>query len=40
MESDIRKYNVDQTGAKIQLGGLKLGKIISEYQGSLKFDVA
>ena len=25
-----------QTGANTQLGGLKLGKIISEYQGSLK----
>jgi hypothetical protein len=24
------------TGANIQLGGLKLGNIISEYQGSLK----
>ena len=33
---DIIKYNVDQTGANTQLGGLKLGKIISEYQGSLK----
>jgi hypothetical protein len=28
-------YNVVQTGAKTQLGGLKLGKIISEYHGSL-----
>ena len=28
-------YNVVQTGANTQLGGLKLGKIISEYQGSL-----
>tara|TARA_X000001036_G_C20374630_1_gene682024 strand:- start:237 stop:410 length:174 start_codon:yes stop_codon:yes gene_type:complete len=27
---------VDQTGANTQLGGLKLGRIISEYQGSLK----
>jgi len=26
---------VVQTGANTQLGGLKLGKIISEYQGSL-----
>ncbi len=33
-------YNVDQTGPKIQLGGLKLGRIISEYQGSLKEEVA
>tara|TARA_B110000259_G_C13877755_1_gene347522 strand:+ start:265 stop:480 length:216 start_codon:yes stop_codon:yes gene_type:complete len=31
----IIKYNVVQTGANTQLGGLKLGKIISEYQGSL-----
>jgi len=30
------KYNVVQTGANTQLGGLKLGKIISEYHGSLK----
>ena len=29
-------YKVVQTGANTQLGGLKLGKIISEYQGSLK----
>ncbi len=29
-------YSVVQTGAKTQLGGLKLGRIISEYQGSLK----
>ena len=36
----IKKYNVDQTGANTQLGGLKLGKIICEYQGSLKVDVA
>jgi hypothetical protein len=28
-------YNVVQTGANTQLGGLKLGKMISEYQGSL-----
>ena len=28
-------YNNVQTGANTQLGGLKLGKIISEYQGSL-----
>ena len=25
-----------QTGANTQLGGLKLGKVISEYHGSLK----
>jgi hypothetical protein len=37
--SDIKKYNVDHTGAKIQLGGLKLGKMICEYQGSLKVVV-
>tara|TARA_B110000967_G_C18752126_1_gene493372 strand:- start:253 stop:435 length:183 start_codon:yes stop_codon:yes gene_type:complete len=29
-------YNVVHTGAKTQLGGLKLGKTICEYQGSLK----
>ena len=34
------KYRVDQTGANTQLGGLKLGNIISEYQGSLYADVA
>jgi len=28
-------YNNVQTGANTQLGGLKLGKIISEYHGSL-----
>ena len=28
-------YNIVQTGANTQLGGLKLGKIISEYHGSL-----
>jgi hypothetical protein len=28
-------YSVVQTGANTQLGGLKLGRIISEYQGSL-----
>jgi hypothetical protein len=28
-------YNTVQTGANTQLGGLKLGKIISEYHGSL-----
>ena len=28
-----------QTGAKTQLGGLKLGKIICEYHGSLKDEV-
>jgi hypothetical protein len=38
--SDIKRYNVDHTGANTQLGGLKLGKIICEYQGSLKTDVA
>jgi hypothetical protein len=32
----INKYSVVQTGANTQLGGLKLGRIISEYQGSLK----
>ena len=36
---DIIKYSVVQTGANTQLGGLKLGKIICEYQGSLKEEV-
>tara|TARA_B100000676_G_scaffold279739_1_gene303317 strand:+ start:63 stop:215 length:153 start_codon:yes stop_codon:yes gene_type:complete len=38
--SDIIKYKLDHTGANTQLGGLKLGNIISEYQGSLNVDVA
>jgi hypothetical protein len=33
---DIKIYNIVQTGAKTQLGGLKIGNTISEYQGSLK----
>ena len=33
--TDIIIYNVVHTGANTQLGGLKLGKIISEYHGSL-----
>ncbi len=33
---DIKIYKVVQTGANTQLGGLKLGSTISEYQGSLK----
>ena len=36
---DINIYKVVQTGPKTQLGGLKLGKRISEYQGSLKEEV-
>ena len=36
---DIRIYKDVQTGANTQLGGLKLGSIISEYQGSLKAAV-
>ena len=32
----MKIYNIVHTGAKTQLGGLKLGNIISEYQGSLK----
>jgi len=32
---DIKTYKIVQTGAKTQLGGLKLGSTISEYQGSL-----
>tara|TARA_A100001011_G_C13908957_1_gene674240 strand:- start:335 stop:571 length:237 start_codon:yes stop_codon:yes gene_type:complete len=37
--TDINIYKIVQTGPKTQLGGLKLGKIISEYQGSLKEEV-
>ncbi len=36
---DINIYKVVQTGPKTQLGGLKLGKRISEYHGSLKEEV-
>jgi len=36
---DISIYKVVQTGLKTQLGGLKLGKRISEYQGSLYEEV-
>jgi len=36
MAIDIIIYKIVHTGANIQLGGLKLGNIISEYQGSLK----
>ena len=36
---DIKIYSVVHTGANTQLGGLKLGSIISEYQGSLKAAV-
>jgi len=32
----MKIYNIVHTGAKTQLGGLKLGNSISEYQGSLK----
>ena len=35
----IIKYNVVQTGANIQSGGLKFGLFNNEYQGSLKFIV-
>ena len=34
--TDIKIYKIVHTGPKTQLGGLKLGKRISEYQGSLK----
>ena len=37
---DIMMYSVVHTGANTQLGGLKLAKIISEYQGSLNSIVA
>ena len=33
----IIKYRVVQTGANIQSGGLKVGLLNNEYQGSLKF---
>ena len=36
----IIKYNVVQTGANIQSGGLKVGLLNNEYQGSLKLMVA
>ena len=36
---DISIYSIVQTGPKTQLGGLKFGRIISEYQGSLYIDV-
>ena len=39
MAIDIKIYNVVQTGANTQLGGLKLGSSMSEYQGSLKLAV-
>jgi len=32
-------YRAVQTGANTQLGGLKLAKIIPEYQGSLNEEV-
>ena len=35
MATDIAKYKVIQTGAKIQSGGLNEGLTIEEYQGSL-----
>ena len=37
--TDINIYKIVHTGPKTQLGGLKLGKRISEYQGSLKEEV-
>ena len=37
--TDIKTYKVVHTGPKTQLGGLKLGNRISEYQGSLKDEV-
>jgi len=36
MAKAIRIYNAVHTGANTQLGGLKIGSIISEYHGSLK----
>jgi len=36
----IIRYKVVQTGAKIQSGGLNVGLINNEYQGSLKLIVA
>ena len=37
--TDINIYRRVQTGPNTQLGGLKVGKIICEYQGSLKEEV-
>ena len=37
--SDMSIYNAVQTGPNTQLGGLKVGKTISEYHGSLKEEV-
>ena len=39
MATDIIIYNTVQIGAKTQLGGLKLGRIIWEYHGSLNEPV-
>tara|TARA_A100001015_G_C14996136_1_gene716295 strand:- start:1808 stop:2035 length:228 start_codon:yes stop_codon:yes gene_type:complete len=36
---DINIYNVVQIGPNTQPGGLKLGNIICEYQGSLNAEV-
>ena len=36
----IIKYSVVQTGANIQSGGLNIGLVNNEYQGSLKLTVA
>ena len=33
---DIKIYRTVHTGANTELGGLKTGRTISEYQGSLK----
>ena len=36
----IIKYNIVQTGANIESGGLNIGLVNNEYQGSLKLTVA
>ena len=36
---DITIYRIVHIGAKTQLGGLKTGSTICEYQGSLKEEV-
>ena len=37
--TDMNIYNIVHTGPNTQLGGLKVGKTISEYHGSLKEEV-
>jgi len=37
--TDIKKYNIDQTGAKTQSGGVKNDLFKLEYQGSFELIV-